>query len=118
MPFDDAQESRAFQHFHLRTATDASGFYSSDFWSSLVPRAAVSEPSIRHAVLAFSALHERFARSSATHNRDDDDGLSRFALLHYNQAIKSLIKPYQRLSVDLYLMSCVVFFCIEVRCLT
>ena len=75
------------------------------------------EPSIRHAVLALSSLHERFAQEdSSILNSSWDLSEGGFALTHYNQAIQHLVKPVERGQhpVDVCLIACMLFASFEV----
>lgn len=54
----DAQERDFFYIYQSQTAYDLSGFYESDFWTCRVLQTAHSEPALRHAVIALSALHK------------------------------------------------------------
>lgn len=114
----DDQERRSFDFFRKRTALQLSGFFDSEFWNRSVPQATLHEPAIRHAVLALSALHERFESGDnsiliKTWNRNEGG----FALQQYNKSIHYLIRPNNRCkqSVHVCLVACMLFACFEVR---
>ena len=117
-PGTTERERRGFTHFRARTALELAGFADlHHFWDIIIPRTTQYEPVIHHAVLALSALHERFKGEDPGLNRPwgkDDDN---FALQQYNKAIQHLVKPSrsEQASVDVCLIACMLFACIEVR---
>lgn len=115
--FHDSYESRSFDHFLNRTAFQLAGCFDLDFWGRWLPQAVYHEPAIKHAVIALSALHERFQSSDAVIYKSvwcHSDGV--FALQQYNQAIRLLTKPDKgrRPPVDVCLIACILFACFEV----
>lgn len=110
-------ETRCFEFFRYRTSLQLAGFFSSEFWSNLVLRAAFHEPVIKHAILALSSLHERFSNGDETilytrWNKSEGG----FALVQYNQAIKHLVKHLNegRQAIDVCLIACMLFSSFEV----
>ena len=115
--FHNSCESRSFDHFLSRTAFQLAGCFDFDFWGRWLPQAVYHEPAIKHAVVALSALHERFQSSDPVIYKSvwsHSDGV--FALQQYNQAIRLLTKPDngRRPSVDVCLIACILFACFEV----
>lgn len=75
--FVDKVERRCFAFFRARTVDEFSGYFPSDFWEQLVPRATYYEPCLKHAVIALASLHERFEkgdREILKSNRDIAEG--------------------------------------------
>ena len=111
------QERNAFQNFRIRVASQMSSYFDGWFWHTTVLQASHREPSIRHAMLALSALVERneqenpLARPTFPKTNEGT-----FALLHYNHAIRELKTSAQRyqLSLDVCLMTCLLFASFEV----
>ncbi|KAK6376521.1 hypothetical protein LTS17_007116 [Exophiala oligosperma] len=82
-----AHEFRAFQFFHEQTRFQLSGFHDCELWDMLVLQAAQEDIAVRHALVAFSTLHEAFARRSREHD-DDQTASDQLALRQYNLAIR------------------------------
>lgn len=104
-------------YFHAKAALQLAGFDDGKFWEISIPQASRQEPAIHHAVLALSSLHERFVRSDpslfGSWGRDQDA----FALTHYNKAIQRLVSRgpgSQQKPIDVCLITCMLFYCIEV----
>lgn len=75
--FVDKVERRCFAFFRARTVHEISGYFPSDFWEQVVPRATYYEPCLKHAVIALASLHERFEkgdREILMSNRDIAEG--------------------------------------------
>ena len=117
--FGSDKEHRSFDFFCHRSASHLAGFYGCDFWERLVLRAAHFDQGIRHAIVALGTIHERFSSRYGSQFLDDrDDEHVKFALSQYNLAIKEIVNPTgrrQRPTADVYLASCLIFICIEVR---
>ncbi|KAH8595583.1 hypothetical protein B0O99DRAFT_622188 [Bisporella sp. PMI_857] len=104
-------EKRGFNYFLVNTASELSGYFTTDFWGRLVLQASAAEPSLQHAVIAIGSLHEGFTKDNAiqaAHN-------SGFAGKQYAKAIgylrKSLASGKNTLLTTL--MSCVLFVCFD-----
>jgi hypothetical protein len=75
------------------------------------------EPAVRHAAIAFGALHERFTLHASsmlrrTENKDNDN----FALSQYVKALGSVLQPMRaerKQAADVALMTCILFICFE-----
>ncbi|KIM94826.1 hypothetical protein OIDMADRAFT_135229 [Oidiodendron maius Zn] len=85
------KERRSFHFFKQRTAAQLSSFFGGDFWERLLLQTTHHEPSVRHAIIALGALHERFEQDNGLVVQSDAKGWTDdFALKNYNQAIKLL----------------------------
>ncbi|KAJ0380585.1 hypothetical protein COL26b_001292 [Colletotrichum chrysophilum] len=127
-PFADwaggSREQRAFDFYRNFSApaifSDGSG--GSTLWKKLVPHFCHAEPSIRHAVLAISSLHESLSQEKSA---DAGDTISSpkwagvlsntFASEQYGKALKHLQewKPSESAGVTVPLLACLLFICIE-----
>lgn len=101
------QESRSLQFFLEKTNVQFQTYFPDSLWETCVLRRANEDSSIRHALIALSAYHEKYVYR---HSQD-----SAFALCQYNLAIKGLMgigvrKPHPHTS----LLSCLIFIYIEV----
>ena len=116
--FGDQAERRSFCFFRDRTAPQLAGLFASEFWDCLLPLSAHHQPAIRHAVVALSALHERFENNdNSILSSNSDVAQGGFALQQYNCAIGCLIKSVkdgEDQSVDVALIACILFACFEV----
>jgi len=113
------RERRSLDFFYYRPVAHLTGFYGCDFWSRWVLQASHHDAGIRHAVIALSAVYERFEKVDRRDNDDDDVEHFDFGLRQYNLAIKTLIcgdrgTKQIRPTMDAYLASCIIFICIEV----
>lgn len=110
--FTSWREFRAFDFFRAKTIPDLSGNHVYDLWDRILPQAAHFDVGIRHGLLALASIHESFAG-----DQTKSVGAEAFALEQYNLAIrhhvKSLLHPKQSDSLEAYLVSCLIFICIE-----
>jgi hypothetical protein len=99
-----------------------SGYFDSDFWSRLVMQISHVEPTIRHAVMAVSFLHEQSEASARAPTFGSRilplvaDPQNKFALQHYNSAIRCLVENVDSRhdqAEELALLTCLLFICIE-----
>ncbi|KAI4145925.1 MAG: hypothetical protein LQ340_006116, partial [Diploschistes diacapsis] len=92
-------------------------YFESDFWSRLVFQCSSAQPAVRHAIVAFAAIHETIRQSSSPHpNSLLVSTNRRLALQQYSTAIKLLSSALTRPSRDameLALVCCVLFVCFE-----
>jgi hypothetical protein len=56
----DAKERHSFYYFRTKTVGDITGIFASEFWNRLVLTVSHSEPTVRHALLALSSIHESY----------------------------------------------------------
>ncbi|CBF82745.1 hypothetical protein AN3420.2 [Aspergillus nidulans FGSC A4] len=114
-------ERRYIDFFYTRTSHAFAGFYDSKLWSYLIPQFAEHEPSVRHAMTAIGALHERFQLSavagSAVLTVNGSAPTEQFVLEEYNKSIQTLVKSLtahsQGGSINLALTTCCLFICLE-----
>lgn len=89
------------------------GAVDTSFWATLIPRLSLVEPTVRHAAVALSALHEHFDFAG---NETVKKDRRRLGLQEYSQAI-SLMRSYRppagNDSMLLPLVVCLLFICIE-----
>lgn len=117
------RQRRSFSFFCERTIPQLTGYYGSEFWSRLVLQASQHQPAIWHSLVALGSLHEHFEYDQQVPGfwpkrlaRDN------FAIQEYITAISSLLRPSihpatgLRIepSVDVCLISCILFTCFEV----
>jgi hypothetical protein len=86
-----------------------------DFWSGLVIRLAITEPAVRHALLALSSVHEKvIAIGDKPETRIPN---TTFAFGEYSKAISAISKwnppPNSSEPATIPLLVCVLFICIE-----
>ncbi|GLA37179.1 hypothetical protein AnigIFM63309_003748 [Aspergillus niger] len=125
------RDIRSFQFFYEKTVFSLAGYCGSELWSRSVLQVSQKEKPIWHALVALGALHENFENSQQipgpwfSRKRHDT-----FALQQYLAAIRALLRPSEdpgspsstyltsshggTLSVDVCLISCVLFVCYEI----
>lgn len=108
---NNAQEARSLQFFDEKTLTQLQAFFPDELWSKSLPQIAYSHSSVRHALVALSAYHERYV------NRQSRDGLEDFTASQYSLAVKALTGHGAESSWQIHLISCLIFICIEVTSL-
>ena len=90
-----------------------SGFHSCQLWDILVLQAAQVDAGIRHALIALASTHQMFENQ----DRVELD-LEEFSVQQYNLAIRyhldSLTYRDSSENLESYLVSCIIFICIEV----
>lgn len=102
------KESRSLLFFRERTVHQLNSFFPNHFWSDIVPQIAQTEPSVRHALVAFSGFHERFVRGSIPVDEH-------FGFKQYNLAIRQLLEcRSSQISQLIGLLCCLLFVSIEV----
>ncbi|KEQ61520.1 uncharacterized protein M437DRAFT_8948, partial [Aureobasidium melanogenum CBS 110374] len=103
------------EFFSMRTGPALSNVLSHSFWSFSLPQLSLSEPAIRHALVALGSAHARF-EAEATNNQAVQDAIQPdFTLRHYNESIKQL-KLYlsrESQSLDIALLCCLMFISLE-----
>ncbi|TLD30182.1 hypothetical protein E2P81_ATG06835 [Venturia nashicola] len=108
------QEQRALEFFFHETAPQLSGFFTSRFWNGSVLQMSLSEPAIRYALIAVSAMYEDenlCGKSPLTRTESH----AAFALESYNAAISSLITAAKANpdSIRVPVMVAIIFICLE-----
>lgn len=109
-------ERHAFDYYQSRAAAVLQGSVSGEFWSGLVLKLTVSEPAIRHSVLALSSLHEYANVGNGDHDASRRQGRLRFAFREYGKAMSAMQKWRPKDENDpgaIPLVVCLLFVCIE-----
>ncbi|KAL6235109.1 hypothetical protein BDW75DRAFT_230613 [Aspergillus navahoensis] len=115
-------ERRYVDFFYTRTSHAFSGFYESKLWSYLIPQLGEHEPSVRHAMTAIGALHERVQLNASEAGKaistvEGSAPTDRFVLEEYNKSIQTLVRSLSAQSrggcIDLALTTCCLFVCLE-----
>lgn len=108
-------ERRALQFFYQRTSSQLSGFYSCEFWNTIVLQIASWDDGIRHGLVALASLHEEYEREGAA---SVPSATNRFALVQYNLAIRQHLEGVRDRglseNVEVFVAPCLIFICIEV----
>lgn len=109
------EERRSFDYFRHQVVYDISGFFELAFWNHFVLQASHSEPCVRHALLALSALHESYEVASSSVTTTEANPLKTLALKEYTKAIGLLANNIssQQPPLQTILVSCIVFIWIE-----
>ncbi|PYH49723.1 Zn(II)2Cys6 transcription factor domain-containing protein [Aspergillus saccharolyticus JOP 1030-1] len=124
------REVRSFQFFYEKTVFSLAGYCGSELWSRSVLQVSQYEKPVWHALVALGALHENFENDRQIpgfwFSREGHDA---FALREYLEAIRALLSPSSsgsslslhgsgthegRLTVDVCLISVVLFVCYEI----
>jgi hypothetical protein len=107
-------EQRALEFFFHETAPQLSGFFNSRFWNGSVLQMSLSEPAIRYAMIAVSAMYEEES-FNGTSPVAGTESHTAFALESYNKAIHSLIRSAKANpdSVRVPVMAAIIFICLE-----
>lgn len=106
-------EQRSFCYLRERAIYDISGYFQSEFWDRLVLQISHTEPVLRHALMALSSLCETYESQDLKNINDTSRG--RFALKHYNRAVR-LLGAHLSTSqpqLEVILTSCLVFVWLE-----
>lgn len=111
--FEDLLEKRYFQFFRQKTIASTNSIVDSRFWDRLVLQACHTEPTIRHAVLALSSLHQL---SSLPSDSEANRQHRRYAEKQHQKALeaaRSLIASAAPDDVDRILTACIIFIIFE-----
>lgn len=120
------RENRCFQFFYERTVPSLAGYCGSEFWNRFVLQVSQHEKSVWHALIALGSLHENFENDQQIPGLWlSRYGQDNFALQEYVTAIRALLGSADahspdkagstKLTVDVCLISCMLFACFEVR---
>lgn len=109
------EERQWLEFFSIRTGPALSSDFSRSFWSYTLPQLSISEPAVRHALLALGSAHAWFEAAAA------DEWLITtvvgldFVLWHYNKSIISLQKLLKKnnMGTDVVLLCCLLFISLE-----
>jgi hypothetical protein len=111
-------DRRSFYFFQQKTAPQLSRFFGDEVWERLILQAAHHDSSIRHAILSLGSLHVKFEQDSGLTMQSHSSGWTdKFALEHYGHAINMLVRSLSqqdRPAIDVCLICCILFACIEV----
>ncbi|KAJ6439778.1 fungal transcriptional regulatory protein [Purpureocillium lavendulum] len=111
MHFDSSRGRRAFDFYRANSAHLLQGICEGDFWDGVVLQLSLTEPIVRHAVLAVSGLLECVASTRPALHLAAQRGL---ALSEYGKAIRGLRKwSAEGDKSAIPLLVCVLFICIE-----
>ncbi|KAE8137201.1 C6 zinc finger domain protein [Aspergillus pseudotamarii] len=108
------EERQYVELFCSQTSQALSGFFSPQLWNFQLPRLSQSEPTIRHAIAALGAAHERSILNPSAENAVVTE---QFILQQYNKSIQYLMEHLtapKSQSVDLLLVTCGLFVCLEI----
>lgn len=109
MEFESPDGCRAFDYYRSQSAPVLSNIMDSEFWGGLVMRLSVTEPIVRHAVLAMSSLHEHLST-----NRQHSTGVGpAFVYSEYSKSISALRKWKSSDGPTIPLLACVLYTCLE-----
>jgi hypothetical protein len=103
------EDKKWFHFFRSVTVQRLTGHFDTEFWTYRLLQICHSESGVWHSVLALGALHEEFMVSHEV-SRDNTMAACRFALQHYNKAIRVLTRTKQ---IDAFLISCLLFIIME-----
>jgi hypothetical protein len=112
VPFPSSTESK---FYHQVIAGKLSGCFDSDFWSTLVLQLSQSEPAIRHAVRAISAVYRDMEVAAPVMLLNRDIPASPLALQESTMAMRCLLKDIKadQSSSLVPLVACLLFTCLE-----
>lgn len=116
-PIGTSFERRAVSYFRNRTAQALSGYFNCNTWNTLVLYLSIAEPSVWHAIVGLSTLHEGFAVGGDLHPSNKENQKHR--LLGLQQYNKAVVRTHQLLesrspeAIDMALVSCLLFICHE-----
>jgi hypothetical protein len=108
-----AQEQMSYDYFRNCVIASLPGVYEAKLWNKIILPVSLTEPAVRHAVLALGAFGLRRENGSGSVEEND-----RFALQHYSKAMKVLqskISEEKKLSPDLILITCLLFVIFELQ---
>ena len=112
------EEKEYFDWFKCRTTVKLPGSFISDFWTTLILQASLSEPTVLHAVLALSSVHRGGILNGDRQEQSNSvpDKLEQFTLQQYVQAINHLQPHFSakdRSSFRVALIACIVFVSLD-----
>lgn len=115
------EEHRYFRAFRENSVIELSGFFSNDFWASLVLQESDAMTPVRHAVIALGALNKSLESAPGPQLKvnviqEVDRRHHINAVAHYHRAIQSLnqyISTSQAPQLRVALISCLLFICFE-----
>ncbi|OAA52985.1 hypothetical protein ISF_09153 [Cordyceps fumosorosea ARSEF 2679] len=109
MDFGSPEGCRAFDYYRSQSAPVLGNIMDSEFWGGLVMRLSVTEPIVRHAVLAMSSLHEHLS----THRGQGNMAGPSFIYSEYGKSISALRQWKSSDGPAVPLLACVLYTCLE-----
>jgi hypothetical protein len=95
----------------MKAAPQLSGYFQEPFWK-FVLQVSMDEVSIRHALVAISAVYEEECMVFEPNSRTA--ALKKLSLDYYNRAIRSMVKKMQEKdSIIVPVIGCLLFVCLE-----
>ncbi|KAF4770968.1 hypothetical protein HAV15_012471 [Penicillium sp. str.  len=107
LPSTNPKELRSFRFFVDVTAPSLGGVFDSTFWKTEIPRACHLDSAIWHAIISLASAHESSISTVPVGTSTTPDNLH--TLLHYNLAVKDLLKSYSPEGWWLVLTLCILF---------
>jgi hypothetical protein len=105
------KELRSIELFFLKAAPQLSGYFQEPFWN-FVLQVSLEEVSIRHALVAISAVYEEECMVFEPNSRTV--ALKKLSLDYYNRAIRTMVKKMQEKdSIIVPVIGCLLFVCLE-----
>ena len=105
---------RGLQYFRTRAAAALSGHFASEFWNTVVLQAADTEPPVRHALFALSALQESLEDPGTLNGGQQFQHNYRVAIAEYDTALVLTAQSLETtVTPEAVLISNVLFMCIE-----
>ncbi|KAF2669407.1 hypothetical protein BT63DRAFT_479256 [Microthyrium microscopicum] len=106
------KELRSIELFFLKAAPQLSGYFQEPFWN-FVLQVSFDEASIRHALVAISAVYEDDTMVGESPG-SGTVALKKLSLYYYNRAIRSMVKKMQEKdSIIIPVIGCLLFVCLE-----
>ncbi|KAJ5092308.1 hypothetical protein NUU61_007178 [Penicillium alfredii] len=88
--------------FRTYTSAECAGYVHDEFWQRLVHQVSEEQPAIRHAAIAISALHRRFALDAAGRELEPESQDGRDSLFSLRQGSKAIAHLRQTLTKHPY----------------
>jgi hypothetical protein len=110
-----ARENRALEFFYHNTAPQLSGCFGGSFWKGCIQQLALTEPSIRYAIIAIGVLHEtKLSGLNSTTCGLKNPSIGS-ALQFYNKAINAITKRASTGAdaLPVVIVACIAFICFE-----
>ncbi|KAH8647218.1 hypothetical protein BX600DRAFT_151626 [Xylariales sp. PMI_506] len=96
-------EIRSLYYFRTTAGPMIAGYFDHDFWTSTIIQISISEPAVRHAMLAVSLSLEQYRNPKAGQHGE-------LILQQCNKAIGTLLLVKDK---DVVLLTCILFICFE-----
>ncbi|OAR01611.1 hypothetical protein LLEC1_00452 [Akanthomyces lecanii] len=109
MEFESAEGCRAFDYYRSQSVPVLGNIMGSEFWGGLVMRLSVTEPIVRHAVLAMSSLHEHLS----AHKENTGIVAPFFTYSEYGKSMSALRQWKPSDGPAIPLLACVLYTCLE-----